>query len=96
MSEMTYTCCPVCQGSLRMSMGPDVPLSAIQQVPCPCTRGDTPGWAPTGVTLAQMDRMAETERALAGDPGVPESRRREVLARALARVALGREGTGHE
>lgn len=93
MTEMTYTRCPACRGSLHIVTGPDIPLAATQHVACPCARADTPGWAPTGVTLGQIERMAELERALAGDPGVPEARRRKALAR--ARAALSREDATH-
>lgn len=73
MSKMTYTHCPICQGSLRGVL-------ASQTRECPCVRSGHPGWAPTGVTLAQIERMADLERALSGDPGMPVERRREVLA----------------
>lgn len=89
MSEMTYARCPACRGSTWLH-GEGVGGATL----CPCTRGETPGWAPTGVTLGQIERMAELERALAGDPGVPEARRREALAMAWA--ALSREDATHD
>ncbi len=75
-SEMLFTRCPVCLGSYR-----------VLEADCPCTRTPTPGWAETGVTLGQLQVYAGRERALAGDPGLPECRRRRVLGALAARVA---------
>ena len=75
-NEMTYTPCPICLGTTWMQE-PGVPATKH----CPCTRGAPPhGWSPTGLTLGQIDRMVERERALDGDPSVPVERRRKVLA----------------
>lgn len=80
MSEMIYVRCPACRGSAWLH-GEGVGLSA----PCPCARTDHPGWAPTGLTMGQIDRMVDLERALAGDPGLPVERRREILRAARQR-----------
>ena len=73
---MTYTRCSICNGSLTLSAD----IGGVEaEHRCPCTRSPTPGWSPTGVTLAQIDRMVDVERALAGDPGLPEQRRLEIL-----------------
>lgn len=79
MSDMTYTRCPMCGGT-------EVFLTTDGERPCPCMLSDHPGWAPTGLTLSQIERMAELERALAGDPGVTEGRRRQLLLQLRTRV----------
>ena len=86
MSEL-YTRCSMCAGTCLLN----APHLAS---PCLCTRSATPGWSPVGVTTAWLDRHAELERALAGDPGVPPDRRIRLLERLLERVqqALKREG----
>jgi hypothetical protein len=58
MSEMPYHRCPICVGS-RIVL--DETVKRI--VPCPCTRGSTPGWAPVGVTMGQLERLVERETA---------------------------------
>jgi len=80
MSEKLYARCPMCKGSLRF---PD-PAGGD----CFCTRGKTPGWALIGVTMAQLERMTDLERALAGDPGLPTDRREAALRRVRAELKL--------
>ena len=58
MSEMTYSKCPLCNGTLRHA-----------NATCPCVRSGVPGWAPTGVTLDQLERLVDsppTGRRLVG------------------------------
>lgn len=45
--------------------------------PCPSCNGT--GYWPVGLTVGQVDRLVERERALKGDPGIPRERRRAVL-----------------
>ena len=61
MSQMTYTRCGLCRGTLKfMAMiGIDE-----RQVSCPCTLSSTPGWSPTGVTENQLERLAKSEETL--------------------------------
>ena len=102
MSEMTYTRCPVCRGTLCITPEASTDREpACWPVNCPCARTASPGWAPTGLTLGQLDRLADVERALAGDPGLPEERRRAVLVtlrrrlrEAESRLPLQREAPG--
>lgn len=81
--DMAYTRCEQCAGTLTMARPPG---------PCWCTRSSTPGWVPTGVTLGQLERYADRERALAGDPGLPADRRLAILLKLRSRVtaAIGR------
>lgn len=71
-SPMTYTRCPICEG--------------LQPNTCPCVRTDTPGWAPTGLTLAQMDRLVDLRRVLDGDPGVEPTKAGAILAGVAAKL----------
>jgi hypothetical protein len=73
MDEMTYSQCQMCGGTGR------VPRPGGGAVSCACLRSKSPGWSPTGVTVRQLERMAERERCLSGDPGVPLERRLRVL-----------------
>jgi hypothetical protein len=65
---MTYSRCSFCGGT-----------QTAQGLVCPCLKSPTPGWSPTGLTLGQLSRMANIERALQGDPGLPKEHRRQIL-----------------
>lgn len=65
MSAMTYTKCEMCS---RMR-------------DCLCAQSPTPGWAPTGLTLGQIERMVQMERVLQQDPGVNPNDVQQVIAR---------------
>lgn len=89
MSEQLYTRCPICQGKKYTSKQIS-PGFAIGH-PCPCVGGETPGWALTGLTMGQVERMVELERALAGDPGVPLDRRITVIQKVREKLARLRD-----
>ena len=57
MSEMTFTRCGVCKGTLKVA---NVMVNGIhrEQYDCPCTRSSTSGWSPTGVTERQLEMLA--------------------------------------
>lgn len=80
MSEKLYARCPICKGTLRYPIPDGAPRMPSSD--CLCSRGKTPGWVLVGVTMAQLERMADLERALAGDPGLPTERREKALQRA--------------
>ena len=88
MSEMTYTRCDLCEGSLVLTTSTArfneadalIEFSERKPSPCFCTESDTPGWTPTGLTIGQIDRMVERERVLKGDPGVPADRASRIIA----------------
>jgi hypothetical protein len=73
---MTYTKCPICDGSL---MAPPI-IEGHWPRQCPCAKTSTPGFSPTGLTLAQIDRMVRPRRALAGDVGIAHAERGKILA----------------
>ena len=87
MDDMTYTRCDLCNGTLEMVMTPasydevsgEIVYGDRTVSRCHCTRSPTPGWNPTGLTVRQLERMAERERVLSGDPGIPPDRRLKVL-----------------
>lgn len=76
--HMTYTRCPRCDGTLVMPADLRTPTSSGGET-CLCCLTPTPGLEPTGVTLAQLERFADRELAIAGDPGIPHARRGEIL-----------------
>lgn len=84
MNDMTFTICPLCKGDFFKFEGDKM---------CPCIQGKNPGYAPTGVTLGRLDRMVRTERALAGDPGLPLGERLSVVSSVYAKSfgALNRD-----
>lgn len=53
MSEMTYTRCLVCKGSLKRRI-------MVSVSDCPCTTTSTPGWAATGLTMGQLSNAWRT------------------------------------
>ena len=57
-----------------------------------CRSCDGRGYVPVGVTKTQLDAYADRERALQGDPGLPEADRLAILLKLKRRVvrALGR------
>jgi hypothetical protein len=75
-SDMTYSRCDHCGGIGRVLVEKEY---GWERTACPCVRSESPGWSPTGVTVRQLERMAERERCLSGDPGVPLERRLRVL-----------------
>lgn len=79
MSEPLFTRCSICQGAGHFDHGDG-------RTVCPCVRTDHPGYAHVGLTLGQLDRMAERERVLQGDPGVPAERAGKVVADIRARL----------
>ncbi len=84
MSEQLYQRCPICRGA------PSFAQDAFYDeflVDCPCARSRTPGWTPIGLSLGQVERLADTERALSGDPGLPAERRGKALARVREMLA---------
>lgn len=87
--DMLYSRCATCGGTGK---GEWQHAGPVRRLVCPPCGGD--GWIPTGVTMGQLERMADAERALAGDPGLPAERRRAILAKLRGKVlvALGREG----
>lgn len=94
-SAMTYTRCPLCKGELivfGVSNTQDSPHP--RRHPCPCTRGKTPGWAVTGVTLGQLDRLSRQEgKALNLERELEIARAeadrlREALRRVLAQTRV--------
>lgn len=84
--EMTYTRCQVCKGSQLKTL--------FGLVSCHCHKSRTPGWAETGVTLDQLERFADWERALAGDPGMLGAKRQLIVSDLYRRAlrAAKREG----
>jgi len=86
MSEPLYQRCPVCDGS-RVHTWPSED-GGSPPLRCPCNDSATPGWALVGVTVGQLDRMADLERTLAGDPGIPQPKRAAILAHVRARLGL--------
>jgi hypothetical protein len=90
---MTYTRCEMCRGSLSRLIDGGDRDDERDYYSCPCATSSTPGWMPTGLTLAQIDRMVELERALQGDPGIPIERRVVVLINHHARLKRVLEST---
>lgn len=71
MSEMTYTKCNLCGGTLFIILHPRyMSTAALQEGAssevenCPCQKSKTPGWAETGITLGQIERAVECEQVL--------------------------------
>lgn len=75
MDPNLYERCPICDGAARLN-----------GARCVCARGETPGFVKVGISLAQVIAYADRERALAGDPGVPEAKRLAVLLKLRSRV----------
>lgn len=75
MATMTYTRCPVCENKQN-------------RPPCVCDRGEAPGYAATGLTLGQIDRMVERERALSGDPSLSLERRQVICGELKDRLGV--------
>ena len=74
--RMTYTRCELCGGrGIIIEQPPEQQRSRM----CLCARSATPGLNPTGLTIGQLDRLANLERALAGDPGIPAARQKQIL-----------------
>jgi hypothetical protein len=51
-----------------------------------CPGCDGLGFTKTGLTLGQVERMAYREQCVAGDPGVPEEKRRDIVKKLKAKV----------
>lgn len=56
MSEMTYTKCSLCHGTLIPKMK--------ELLRCPCAESKTPGWDKTGITVGQIERAVRAENCL--------------------------------
>jgi hypothetical protein len=76
---MTFTNCEQCKGKLAIFIESKSQPGWFHPQDCPCTRGKEPGWNETGLTMGQIERMADVERALQGDPGIPPERRNAIL-----------------
>lgn len=79
--EMTYTLCPLCHAS-----GTIPTADPHRRAACPCLRSPSPGYAATGLTVGQIERMVLVERCLVGDPGVPVDERSRVIVALRERV----------
>jgi hypothetical protein len=86
MTELLFTKCGLCDGARKVLQGRvfDVPAAdARKVVDCACVKGPHPGYLAVGLTLSQIDKLVDADRALSGDPGVV--RRAGEAAAGLAR-----------
>lgn len=80
---------PAPDGTIDWLTGKDMKLyekcPICDGISCPmCERG----FIATGLTVGQVERMADIERAVAGYPGMPDARRLEILERLERKVAV--------